>query len=329
MRKGLVCAVLVAAACGGGGGGAVDVTLAPPASLEVGFQFETPHFEVPPGTEVQDCYFIDVPYDVPVYLNRFVMTQNPGTHHMNVFRVKTIRDLGGKPGDIVHGTSADPGPCFQSSNWSDWPLVTNNEGMKAGESLTDFALPDGVAERFEPHELLMVQTHYVNARAQVTPGMGHVIVNFLRVPDAQVQQEMGTLFATNQNIRACPGDSDKKFEASCRFTRDPVTIFGANGHMHSRGIRFQMSVFDSTAGKGAQFYQSESWDSPPFERDMAVTIPGNGGISFSCEYTVDPTLCGDPNDSCCYTFGPHSPTQEHCNAFVYYYPKTSTDVNCF
>ena len=321
---------LAVAGCGEGAMAPTDVALTPPASLEEGFQIATPRFDVPAGTEVQDCYFVDVPYDTPIYLHRFVMTQNPGTHHMNVFRVKTIKDLGGKPGDVVHGTTANPGPCFDSANWSDWPLVTNNEGMSGGDSLTDFTLPDGVAERFEPHELLMLQTHYVNARAQLTPGQGHVLVNFLRMPAEDVKAELGTLFATNQHIRICPGDTDRMFEASCRFARDsPVTIVAANGHFHSRGIRFTMNVFDSISGKGDQFYESRSWDNPPFDRALEVPVPQNGGIYYTCEYTVDPSLCGDPNDSCCYSFGPHSPTQEHCNAFVYYYPKNSTDVNCF
>ena len=82
-------------------------------------------------------------------------------------------------------------------------------------------------------------------------------------------------------------------------------------------------------GAGPQFYLSNSWDNPPFDTSLNVPIPANGGIQYTCEYTVDPTLCGDPTDSCCFTFGPHSPTQEHCNAFVYFYPLDSTSVNCF
>ncbi len=31
---------------------------------------------------------------------------------------------------------------------------------------------------------------------------------------------------------------------------------------------------------------------------------------------------------CCYTFGSQVDKNEHCNAFVYYYPEAD-DVNCF
>ena len=38
----------------------------------------------------------------------------------------------------------------------------------------------------------------------------------------------------------------------------------------------------------------------------------------------DPEQAGD----CCYVFGGNTDVGEHCNVFVYYYPKLSTDVFC-
>ncbi len=332
MHKGLVgvvCAALGAGACGGSEAPG-DVVLAPPQSLDVGFQKAIEPFEVPAGEEIQNCYFFEVPYDTPTHFNSFVIGQNTGTHHVNVFRVKTIKDLSGKPGDVVTSSASQPGPCFVSSNWSDWPIVTNNQGTSdpAGNQST-FTLPDGVGSRFEAHELLMLQVHYVNATIQPTPGHARVAINFMKMPDANVQAELGTVFATNQNIRACPGDKDRSYDSTCRFARSAVKIVGANGHYHNHGVDFQINVFDSTAGKGAMFYDSSSWDDPLFAKSLAVDVPADGGISFTCKYTVGPTECGNANDSCCYTFGGHVTTQEHCNAFVYYYPRNTTDVNCF
>jgi hypothetical protein len=40
----------------------------------------------------------------------------------------------------------------------------------------------------------------------------------------------------------------------------------------------------------------------------------------------------DPSASkdCCYTFGPIVETSEHCNLFLYYYPKVDrSDITCF
>src|SRR5207248_3155103 len=89
-----------------------------------GFQVHVAPFAVPAGVEVQDCYFVAVPdinSGADVWIDRFKLAQRPGSHHLNVFRVNTIWDLDGAPGDVVHG-----GECRVSTNWSDWPLVVND-----------------------------------------------------------------------------------------------------------------------------------------------------------------------------------------------------------
>jgi hypothetical protein len=188
-----------------------------------------------------------------------------------------------------------------------------------------------VAHRFEPGEMLMLQTHYVNASTQVTPGVGKVYVNFDRLAESAVTAELGTAFATNQSIQICPGDVSRTFQATCRFAKDSnVTIFGANGHFHSRGTLFTMSVFEGTGETGPEFYVNRNWNEPAFLENLDVGVPAQGGISYSCTYTVPTDACGDPDNGCCFTFGGKVEFQEHCNAFVYYYPRNSTtDVNCF
>ncbi len=306
-----------------GSGGVGVVSLKAPETPEQGWQLDVPVFEVAQGEETQDCYFIEAPYDEPVFVNKITMAQNEGSHHLNVFRVKTIKGLSGKPGEAVKG-----GECWKSINWSDWPLVMNMQSPGVNE----WQLPEGVAHRFEPRELLMVQTHFVNATTQKAPLGGKIAINFERVAADKVTAEVGTAFATNQGIEICPGEKDKRFETHCRFAKDtPVTVIGANGHFHSRGKRFTMSVWDNVNGASSEkFYESKAWDEPPFERGLNVVVPPGGGVSYTCEFTVAPDACGDPTKECCFTFGPKVEQNEHCNAFVYYYPKRpDTQVNCF
>ena len=302
--------------------GVTDVNLDAPATPELGWQYAIPQFSVDPRTEVQQCFFFDVPYDVPVNVNHIEIAQTTGTHHMNIFRVRSIVNLDPSAAAVVMG-----GECWKPQNWKDWPLVINSQN----EGHVDFKLPDGVAHVFQPHERLMLQTHYVNATTQKTPGVGKIFVNFNRIPNEQVQARLGTAFATNQNIRICPGDTSRSFETTCSFARKDVTIFGANGHYHSRGRRFTMSVFDpASAAEVAPFYESVDWAEPVFERGLQVAAPAGGGIRYKCEFTVGPSDCGNPMDRCCFTFGGMVEFQEHCNAFVYYYPANeTTDVNCF
>jgi hypothetical protein len=320
-----------------------DVVLDPPPA-GMGFQLGTPSFDVPAGTEVQKCYFFTVPGTgtAPIWISRTDATQNPGSHHFNVFRVKTVVNLNGNNGDLVDG-----GQCWISSNWADWPLVTNLQESSPGHNEVDWKLPDGVAYQFTPGEKLMLQIHYVNATTQQTPGKGKALVNFWNYTGSGTPMELGTVFATNQNIRICPGDMDVKFNTTCRFARTgPVTILGANGHFHSRGVEFDMNAVDANNNPmGSNFYTSMVWNDPPFNTALNVQVPQNGGVGWTCAYNyekpaaacADPTknnctvsdgTCTDASSTCCISFGGHVEFQEHCNAFVYYYPKTD-NASCF
>ena len=328
----------------------VDPTTLPPPAQGEGFQLKVDSFDVPAGVEEQDCYFFKVgdlatanglPVGQPVNLHRVQTVQKEGSHHMNIFRVRTIVNLDPTKG-TVRGTNG-AGECFKSPNWADWPLVANTQ--QKGD--IDWTYPDGVANVMQPDEWLMLQTHYVNATTQKVPdAKGAVSVNFYTVPKEQVKYELGTVFATKQSIRICSKNPTPTFEGSCQIkSAEPVTIIGANGHFHGRGKQFDIYTWDGTSTttppESSRFYQSVQWDDPPMKRspDLTQTLSPNGGIWYSCSYQwvpPDPAIGCDKlnaydktknkitDDSqldCCYAFGAQVDMNEHCNAFVYYYPK--------
>src|SRR5579872_4614125 len=179
-------------------GGPTDpATLASPPSGQ-GVQLKTPAFDVGPGQEVQNCYFFLVSDleaaagmpSAPLPVNRVQIVETPGSHHMNVFRVRTITNLDPTQGTVT-GLNGG-GQCFVSSNWADWPLLANTQ--QAGDE--DWSFPTGVANTLQPTEWLMLQTHYVNAGAQTTPRGGQVAFNLWSIPESQVTAQVGTLFAT-------------------------------------------------------------------------------------------------------------------------------------
>ena len=107
-----------------------------------GFSLRVPHFEVPAGHESQNCYFVKVP-DIngngqDVWIDRVLTAINPGSHHVNVFRVKTIigldpaagtpATLGDYSATVVEGADDyQHSPCWASANWADWPLIANSQ----------------------------------------------------------------------------------------------------------------------------------------------------------------------------------------------------------
>jgi hypothetical protein len=335
---------------------------APPTGQ--GFQFGTDAFDVPAGTEEQDCYFYRVKDlaqaagldpAAPFPLHRIELVQTPGSHHMNLFRVRTLAGLNPANGAVQKATNG-MGQCFVSSNWSDWPLVANTQQ----EGNLDWTYPDGVALTLnsgdsaqETDEWLMLQTHYVNATTQQTPTHGQVRVNYWNIDKRAVTAEMGTIFATLQSIRICKDNPTPEFGTGCQFGgTQPVTIIGANGHFHSRGTKFDIYSWDGktpqTPPVSQRFYSSTTWADPPMMRSPQLNLqvqPGSG-IYYTCDYqwqppdpsfggcdklnSIDETKHMTPASAvdCCYTFGPQVDQNEHCNAFVYYYPKQK-DVNCF
>ena len=304
-----------------------------------GFTLHVPPFSVPPGTEIQDCYFFVVPdlnQGQPIWVNRFKLGQRTGSHHMNVFRVKTVVNLIGTPGEVVHG-----GECRVSPNWADWPLVVNTQESNTESPIVDWKLPADVAQRFEPGELLMVQTHYVNADLQTTPDGGEVRVNFYK-SDVDNPIEMGTLFATQQTIRICQSNPNPTFSGACSFPGNEQThLVALNGHFHSRGTRFAVYPWDGQSleppAEDSLIYESRDWAEPPMAIGMDEVIPAGGGVWWNCEYQWEDPPAGcdfinsrDPEQAgdCCYTFGGIVETGEHCNLFAYYWPKVESDVFC-
>ncbi|MBK8256429.1 MAG: hypothetical protein IPK82_27640 [Polyangiaceae bacterium] len=332
-----------------------DPSLLDPPPSGQGVQIETPEIEVGAGEEIQNCYFFKVSdlnkaggldETAPLNLNRVQIAQRDGSHHMNVFRVRTIVGLDPTKGTVEGKNGA--GECFKSPNWADWPLVANSQQ----DGQLDWQFPDGVANVIGGDEWLMVQAHYVNATSQKTPDAGKVRINLWNLPADEVKQEMGTIFATKQSIRICQSNPKPEYSGTCQFNSpDPVHIIGANGHFHSRGKQFNMFKWDGVSidqpPDSDRFYQSTEWDDPPMliSPELDTMVPANGGVFYTCSYqwnTPDPAVgCSgldefdktkygttDDNLDCCYTFGPIVEKNEHCNIFVYYYPKVD-DVNCF
>jgi hypothetical protein len=327
-----------------------EAQLDPPPVGE-GFQLKTGTFAVAAGVEKQDCYFFRVKDlaaaggldpNGPVYVNRVQINQADGSHHMNVFRVRTILGLDPNKGLIQQGENGK-GECFKSPNWADWPLVANSQI----DGKLDWQFPEGVANEFQPDEWLMLQTHYVNATTQDTPsGEGNVRVNFWTMPKEEVKDQLGTLFATKQSIRVCKSNPAPSFDGTCQFGADsPVNIIGANAHFHSRGKQFDIFSWDGTSieppADGARFYRSTEWEEPPMltSPQLNTVVPPGGGVWYTCGFqwqmpteklgcegldALDKQQAGD----CCYTFGGVVDANEHCNIFVYYYPK-SDNILCY
>lgn len=357
--RALALALAFALGCAGCGGEPAHSTgplLAPPP-LGEGLQLSTGDFEVPAGTDVQACYFFKVSElaekfgyspSEPLLLHRTQIAYKVGSHHMNIFRVRTISALDPANGDVQVSINGNH-PCAFSTNWADWPLVANNQAP--GDF--DWTYPEGVGNELMPDETLMLQSHYVNTTSQTTPDGARADINLWTMRKSEMQWSLGTVFATKQSIRVCQSNPSPTFSGSCQLNSPaPVKLVGANGHFHTRGREFGMYTWDGktteTPPDSARFYTSLEWNEPPMARspELSAEVPAFGGFWYTCAYewaAPKPSIgCNglnkldkegdnktpDASLDCCYTFGNTVDGAEHCNSFVYYYPKQD-DVRCF
>ncbi len=350
-----------------------NVTLCVPAATD-GFQLATPVFDVPGGHEVQNCYFFRVPDLGERFVDRIQVVQNTGSHHMNIFRVQgavNALSMGADDGTAVTGVDG-MGECFNSADWSAWPLVVNSQqSSNDGDSGDiDWTLPMSprgqVVDKFAPGELLMLQTHYVNATTQKSAlGKGRVLANFYDADKGKMGPVLTTIFATHPSIEIRPDvKGDQSFDAACNFAHPNVTIVGANSHFHSRGTDFTISTGTKAGDVDKTFYENKIWDEPKMAFDLSVGLEENRPLLYTCTYEYPkadakgvpcPTTCEpvDEKTASCglgsqcekfmftpkcgnsFCFGPIVETMEHCNAFIYLYaneadPKfEGTHIACF
>lgn len=310
-----------------------------------GFEFVTPPFDVPAGTETERCYFIQVP-DLndggEAWFDRVAMAMNPGGLELNVLRVKTELNLYGNPGDVVVD-----GECFRQGNWSDWPVVVNSQQSRADKPVVDWSLPAGAGIAFAPHELLVVQVHYVNDGSRTTPNRGQAGVAFYRSASTNLGR-MGVIHATRQNLHVCESGTPAAYAGQCSFATPGATIVAANGLSGPRGQSVDLYAWDVDSGgspTGAPFYASTAWDAPPMATTLAIPVAAGAGFQWTCSYAwsapASPHACSDVDavdrfdgGDCCYDYGLHVGTAERCDAYVYYYPTVTADagsvsIQCF
>src|SRR5215471_7411484 len=220
--------LMITAGCGDDNLG-TDVRLPRP---DKGFQLSVGPFYVLPSSEVQDCYYFKVPIDAPMYVHRIEVALNPGSHHMNLFRFVGANS-GHTDGEIQYG-------CWDAVAFENWDLVYNSQTV----GTNDWTLPAGVSHHFEPGDMFMLQTHFVNATTQVTTlGKGKVVVNFYQAEPADAVNRLGSMFANNRGIKL-PVGQESSFTAQCLVPTD-VKFVAMSGHFHSRGEEFDIGIINN------------------------------------------------------------------------------------
>jgi hypothetical protein len=261
---------------------------------------------VPAGSEVYRCQFMQMPKAAAgateIMVTGTSHEYTPGSHHFLVYRTSLFpADLAAK--GITLGAQTD---CMEGGGVMAYARGYVAGGQKPKES---YDLPAGIAIPFQSEEVLLFQSHYVNASK--APLDAKLDVEMRTTPTTEVQTRAGVLRFYNPFIWV-GAKAKGKAHMRCPILHD-ITILGAGPHMHQRGVAYR-AWFDE-AGKAdatEPFYSTNDWEHP--ENYVGPLVAKQGShVRFECDYQNDADRT--------FIAGASAPDNEMCMFSGIYYPE--------
>jgi hypothetical protein len=256
-----------------------------------------------PGDEKLFCYHKKAPAH-GMEIGRLKITM-PGTggHHVIIARPY--------PGTLEWPAHE----CPLTLNFDAWEVIAQSQHPDF-----DWKLPPGVAVNLQPHQPLLIQTHYLSGSSKKT----HKFLTkteLFPVDPKTVTAHAGALFLNDRSI-VVPPHSETTATSRCMITGDgdqtrELKIIGINGHYHFRGHQFDAYRVNADGSRGELLSEYKGFDQPAFQQnsDNPIVLHKGEGLEWQCTYTNDTDKT--------FVYGPNAATQEHCILWGQYYPTDS------
>jgi hypothetical protein len=269
-------------------------TADPPSAA--GLDVEIAPFVVPPGSEVQNCFYLKVPSDTDLDLGHVVIDFAQGTHHMHVYY-----------GDEQHDDGVEE--CFTAVDFDKWHLLVGSQ-----KPHLEWELPPNVAFHVKAHQQLLVQVHFVNASTLTTTNnMASGTIHFDTRAPGEVTAYMGSIFGQQRDIDIKPYGK-QSVDGICKLPHD-LSLGALAGHYHFKGQGFTAARMHPDASSDEPFYATSNFAEPKFQiygEEDPLRFAAGERILWHCDYVNDSAME--------VLFGPKELTEEHCNMFAFYYP---------
>jgi len=259
---------------------------------------------VPVGAELHKCRYAAMPVDRGVIAVSGAESHfTPGSHHLLAYRtdLKSI-------------------PSNQTGVWDCYSQISGfhqrGSYYEAQQPDSHRELPNGVAHKFQPGEVILLESHYINTMSESIDA--HVVLSLHTVDLDQVQQEAGTIMFNNVRLNI-PPHKKTRVTMTCPITQDmnPALLWS---HMHARGVNFVASSDDAaSATELGTLYTEANWSEPQpriYPSNPPVTLHAGTHITFSCDYQ------NDTNNT--FIYGQSAETNEMCILHGMYYPRMTT-----
>jgi hypothetical protein len=276
----------------------------PPGVSAVTLSMES---HVLPGTEAHTCEFIVTPTHADGFVVAASHVYTPGSHHMILFRtdLTAIPPGGDQPVDCY--ASAAGGP------------MSHVRGIIYGAQTPtgQMTYPTGVGLPLAAGEVVLMQTHYLNASSQPLDARADLTLD---VSDGTgITTHAGVLFFYDPFIDVPPASTTARAQMRCAIPSD-ITLITAASHYHARGNDYAAYVDPPNAAVATTpFYTSKDWDHPT-TLGSPLSIAAGSRVRFSCGYqNADPTKE--------YFQGQSAADDEMCTFFAIYYPEMGQDAD--
>ncbi len=258
---------------------------------------------VPPGKELHQCQFVQLPKGADLDVVRIAHQYTPGSHHFILYDT----DLTSIPSDFTGQYDCTLG---------DEPVMTHTRGiLYAGQSPKgENAFPAGVGLTMRGGGVVMFQTHYINPSrndlaAKVDLGLD------LAAPGTITQKAGFLIFYTP--FIDLPAHGKATAGIRCNVPKD-ITLLNGITHYHQRGTGMNVFIDPSKAAPtSAPFYATNDWEHPPDYKGGA-TIKAGSVVRLGCAY--DNSAGSEEIFQ-----GPNAETSEMCVFGALYYPKAADD----
>ena len=256
-----------------------------------GFQLETKDFMIPPGGEIFNCYYAELPSDTDIAVSAWEGFMAKGSHHWIHYR-----DDGGT---TAPGTLVNRG-CTSGFGGTDWLYTTGAPGHTEH-------MPAGVAMPLKARQRLKFDMHDINTGSTAIPGKA-----MLNIHTAQGEYTPASaLVSFNLGIRI-PANGTQTVSGTCTPGAN-AKFFAMTTHTHKRGT---LATIKRTSGEELvrstdwEFPDSKHWLEPPY-----LTFGAGERFTYSC------TFQNDRNSVV--TVGTSAEANEMCMAITYFFPASA------